>query len=60
MGAISRSGLKRMLIGNTAERVLSSLASDVLVVKPAEFRSRVVKRARGMHFVGFPTVGMEA
>jgi universal stress protein E len=34
MGAVSRSGLKRMFIGNTAERVLDSLKCDVLVVKP--------------------------
>lgn len=59
MGAISRSGLKRVLIGNTAERVLSSLNADVLVVKPAEFRTKVAKRGRGMHFVGLPSVGME-
>jgi len=34
MGALSRSGLMRVLIGNTAERVLESLPCDVLVVKP--------------------------
>ena len=33
MGAVSRSGLKRIFIGNTAERVLDSLKCDVLVVK---------------------------
>jgi universal stress protein E len=33
MGAVSRSGLKRLLIGNTAERVLNHLACDILVVK---------------------------
>jgi len=33
MGAVSRSGLKRVFIGNTAERVLDSLRCDVLVVK---------------------------
>jgi universal stress protein E len=33
MGAVSRSGLKRIFIGNTAERVLDSLQCDVLVVK---------------------------
>jgi universal stress protein E len=59
MGAVSRSGLKRMLIGNTAERILNALTADVLVVKPSEFKARVAPRARGMHFVGFPSVGME-
>jgi universal stress protein E len=33
MGAMSRSGLKRIFIGNTAERVLDSLQCDVLIVK---------------------------
>ena len=37
MGAISRSGLKRALIGSTAERVLESMPCDVLVVKPTDF-----------------------
>jgi universal stress protein E len=41
MGAVSRSGLKRLLIGNTAERVLGKLDCDVLIVKPADFHSRV-------------------
>ena len=34
IGATSRSGLKRVFIGNTAERVLDGLKCDVLVVKP--------------------------
>jgi universal stress protein E len=34
MGAVSRSAIKRALIGNTAERVLDALPCDVLVVKP--------------------------
>lgn len=34
MGAISRSGLKRIFIGNTAEQVLDSLRCDLLIVKP--------------------------
>jgi universal stress protein E len=37
MGAISRSGLKRLLIGSTAERVLETLPCDVLVVKHPDF-----------------------
>jgi universal stress protein E len=41
MGAVSRSGLKRAFIGNTAERVLRELPCDVLVVKPAAFEKRV-------------------
>jgi universal stress protein E len=46
MGAVSRSGLKRLFIGNTAERVLGKLACDVLVVKPGDFRQRVPAERR--------------
>jgi universal stress protein E len=48
MGAVSRSGLKRMFIGNTAERVLSALPCDVLVVKPEGFDAHVPTEATGM------------
>ena len=48
MGAISRSGYKRLLIGNTAERILDELPCDLLVVKPAKFRSRVPRVSRGV------------
>jgi universal stress protein E len=44
MGAISRSGLRRMFIGNTAELVLDALPCDVLVVKPAHFKTTIPKR----------------
>ena len=37
MGAISRSGLARLFIGSTAERVLEQLPCDVLIVKPVGF-----------------------
>lgn len=39
MGAVSRSGLKRLLIGETAERVLDRLHCDVLIVKPTRGRA---------------------
>ncbi|HSD74273.1 MAG TPA: universal stress protein [Steroidobacteraceae bacterium] len=51
MGAVSRSGLKRVFIGNTAERVLDQLACDVLVVKPPRFVSRVARTPRGVRLV---------
>jgi universal stress protein E len=51
MGAVSRSGLKRVFIGNTAERVLEALPCDVLVIKPARFPRRVRRSARGMRVV---------
>lgn len=49
MGAVSRSAVKRLFIGTTAERVLDALPCDVLIVKPAGFRNRVPARARGMN-----------
>jgi hypothetical protein len=45
MGAISRRGLQRLFIGNTAERMLDHLDCDVLVVKPAGFHTRIATRA---------------
>ena len=51
MGALSRSGLMRVLIGNTAERVLESLPCDVLVIKPEGVAPHVEQKARGMRVV---------
>ncbi len=51
MGAIGRSGLKRLLIGNTAQTVLDELPCDVLVVKPSQFRSDVGASPRGARIV---------
>jgi universal stress protein E len=56
MGAVSRSGLKRLLIGNTAERILDALACDVLVVKPARFAAKVPRGRRGVQFIATPLV----
>jgi universal stress protein E len=46
MGAISRRGLERIFVGNTAERILDPLPCDVLVVKPARFRTTVPRRTK--------------
>jgi len=51
MGAVSRSGLKRLFIGNTAERVLDLLSCDVLIVKPLHFANRVPRGRRGTRVV---------
>lgn len=51
MGALSRSGLQRLLIGNTAERVLDQLPCDILIVKPAEFVSHVQSKCKGPRMV---------
>jgi universal stress protein E len=39
MGAISRSGAKRVFLGSTAEDVLERLPCDALIVKPPDFAS---------------------
>jgi universal stress protein E len=51
MGAVSRSGLKNLLIGNTAERILDELPCDILVAKPGRFKSRVPTKTRGPRLV---------
>lgn len=56
MGAISRSGLKRLVLGNTAERVLDELPCDVLVVKPRRFTSRVPRARRGPQLMTLPVI----
>jgi universal stress protein E len=57
MGAVSRSGLRRLVIGNVAEQVLDALPCDVLVLKPASFKSKVGKSARGVQLVATPSFG---
>ncbi len=54
MGALARSGLKRLFIGNTAERLLDDLPCDLLVVKPPGFKSQVPAGIRGPELY-FPT-----
>jgi universal stress protein E len=49
MGAVSRSFIKRAVIGHTAERLLDVLDCDVLIAKPPGFRSPV--RVRSVHHV---------
>jgi universal stress protein E len=56
MGALSRSGLKRLFIGNTAERLLDDLACDLLIVKPPAFASRVARKSRGPHLQALTAV----
>jgi universal stress protein E len=47
MGAISRTGFKRLMIGNTAERVLDRLSCDVLVIKPGHLVKGISQKRRG-------------
>ena len=51
MGAISRSGLKRVVLGNTAEKLLDHLPCDVLIVKPRHFATPVPKARRGAQLI---------
>jgi universal stress protein E len=51
LGAMSRSGLERVLIGNTAERLLDRLCCDLLIVKPAEFVNPVPRGRPGVRFL---------
>jgi universal stress protein E len=41
MGAVSRSGLKGLFIGNTAEDVLDRLHCDLIIVKPSGFAAEL-------------------
>jgi universal stress protein E len=56
-GAVSRSGLKRAFIGNTAERLLDCLPCDLLIVKPEGFSSFVPRRARGARLLAVEPLG---
>lgn len=50
MGALSRTGIKRLLIGNTAEHVLDLLKCDILVIKPVDFKNGVPRKSRGVPY----------
>jgi universal stress protein E len=45
MGAIARRGIKRLLIGSTAARVVDRVPCDLLIIKPAE----LVRPGEGAH-----------
>ncbi|HEV2285262.1 MAG TPA: universal stress protein [Steroidobacteraceae bacterium] len=52
MGAISRSGASRLLIGNTAERLLDRLGCDLLIVKPPGLVKPPPRAPRGARYFG--------
>jgi universal stress protein E len=54
MGVVSRSGLKRFFVGNTAEFVMDAVTADLLVVKPADFQSKVPRAGRGVQILSLP------
>lgn len=54
MGVVSRSGLKRFFIGNTAESVMDAVTADLLVVKSADFSVKVPRSGRGVQVLSLP------
>ena len=51
MGSVARSGLGRLFIGNTAEKVLSRLPCDLLLLKPDEYRDSISGQRRGARLI---------
>jgi universal stress protein E len=56
MGAVSRSGLKRIFIGNTAERIIDALNTDLLVVKPRDFKTPVTSKPAKVRALAWPPI----
>lgn len=54
LGSLSRSGLDRFLIGNTAEALIDRLGCDILLVKPPSFRHTLARAPRGVHVTPIP------
>lgn len=46
MGALSRRGLKRFAMGNTAERIIDSVPCDLLIIKPEQFELKLERSVR--------------
>jgi len=51
MGSVGRSGLGRLFIGNTAEKILSRLPCDLLLLKPDGFRDSISDQRRGARII---------
>jgi len=47
MGALARSGLERLIIGNTAEKLMDELPCDILAVKPTGFECHIRAQPAG-------------
>jgi universal stress protein E len=56
MGAVARSGLTHVLIGNTAERLLDLLTCDMLVVKPPRLATRTARNAELAQSAALPVI----
>jgi universal stress protein E len=51
VGAVSRSGVKGLIIGNTAEGLMEELPCDLLVLKPAQFVCPVSSESNGLRLL---------
>lgn len=51
VGSVSRTGIKGLMIGNTAERMLDRVACDMLIVKPLDFVSTVPHAQRALQIL---------
>ncbi|TFH47252.1 MAG: universal stress protein [Lysobacterales bacterium] len=49
MGTVGRSGIKGLLLGNTAEKVLGTCDCNILTVKPADFISPIMPPFEPLH-----------
>ncbi len=56
MGAVARSGFKRLVIGNTAEGALDYLDCDLLIVKPKHFVTKMKNQRRGARIDVSPVI----
>jgi universal stress protein E len=54
LGCIARSGVQRLLLGNTAERLIYRVPCDLLLVKPAGFASDIERERRGPRLIVTP------
>jgi universal stress protein E len=51
MGSLCRSGLRRLLIGNTADKLLYRLPCDLLLVKPAGITNIIARERCGARII---------
>jgi len=51
MGSVARSGVGRLFIANTAEKVLNRLSCDLLLLKPDEFANHISDQRRGARLI---------
>jgi len=49
MGTVGRSGVKGVLLGNTAERILDTVDCSILTVKPDDYVSPISKATWPLH-----------